>query len=88
MHYATQKRGVRSIDLHPAFVCCCVLCSKNAYNVETYLLRKEINPERLITKCDHTMPANDEVTYSLDLENTGAVTFDGTGLTTTTTTES
>ncbi len=69
-------------------MCCCVLCSKNAYNVETYLLRKEINPERLITKCDHTMPANDEVTYSLDLENTGAVTFDGTGLTTTTTTES
>ena len=28
------------------------------------------------------MPANDDVTYSLDLENTGAVTFDGTGLTT------
>lgn len=83
MHYATQKRGVRSIDLHLAFVCCCPLYSKSVYNVETYFLRKVIDTECLITKCDHTMPANDDVTYSLDLENTGAVTFDGTGITTT-----
>lgn len=50
-----------------------VKCFERGNDTKPYLTGSFV-----ITKLDCTMPANDDVTFSVDLENTGAVTFDST----------
>ena len=54
-----------------------VKCFERANDTKPYL-----SGGFVIAECGQTMRANDDVTYSLDRESTGAVTVDGTGLTT------
>lgn len=78
-YYGEGENGLAALmALAAAATPVTVKCFERANDTKPYL-----SGSFVITKCDHTMPANDDVTYSLDLENTGAVTFDGTGLTTT-----
>lgn len=79
-YYGEEENGFAALmALAAAATPVTVKCFERANDAKPYLTGSFV-----ITKCDHTMPANDDVTYSLDLENTGAVTFDGTGITTST----
>lgn len=77
-YYGEGENGLAALmALAAAATPVTVKCFERSNDTKPYL-----SGSFVITKCDHTMPANDDVTYSLDLENTGAVSFDGTGLTT------
>lgn len=73
-YYGESENGYEALmGLMTSATAVAVKCFERGGDTKPYLTGSFV-----ITKLDATMPANDDVTFSIDLENTGAVTYDST----------